>query len=216
MMYWYAARPPVGVFAIMLVALVACSKPTSQEEARERNASPTAADGGATGAAQLEGDAPPAPESPAQPSDSDIERSISAALLGDARTASAVHQIDVDVAAGIAVLSGTAQSQEQADVAELLVSKVPGVTRVENYIVIETPPGKRLTSPPPSDADILATVRQALGADTTIEIAVDDGVVTLGGIANSEEVRSAAAIARAAGAREVVDQTRLVPLEITP
>lgn len=131
-----------------------------------------------------------------QPSDSDLERRISAILLGDSRTADAVQGIDVDVAAGIAVLSGTARSQEQADVAGLLVRKVPGVTRVDNYLAIKAPPSEPPTPPPPTDAEILDTIRHELGADTKIEVAVDAGVVTLAGLANSEEVRDATAIVK--------------------
>lgn len=104
----------------------------------------------------------------------------------------AVHQqqITVAVADGVVALKGELDNVEEKCLAGLIAWWVPGVTDVDNQIVVE--PRQDLT-----DDGLLDVIRQAFEKDvlvnaSTIGVTIRDGAVTLRGTVGSDEERLAA------------------------
>ena len=111
------------------------------------------------------------------------------------------HNVDVDVHAGIVILSGVARSRAARETAEKLARGVRGVTSVENQIVV--------------DNDVEVAVAQALASDPRtragfpgILVGVVFGVAYLKGMVGSAEIKNAATeiIGRVAGVQRVSNE----------
>ncbi|MHB0912598.1 MAG: BON domain-containing protein [Armatimonadota bacterium] len=120
---------------------------------------------------------------PAQPrSDADIAAAARGALQGNL-SSEEISAINVRVAGGVVTLSGTLPSSYPTQVAELLVSWVPGVVGVANDITVVPPT-------PRSDAGILADIQSRYRSNPFIQqqnvhVDVNQGVVSLTGIVDS-------------------------------
>lgn len=172
-------------------------------------------------------DASPLPErptaaaTPAKRSDAALERDIVTRLQRDPVTAPAA--IGVDVAAGLATLTGQVATPAQAMAAEDIAAGVEGVGQVYNRIrLAERGPRSAPAPASPSDAALRDEITRRLAIDSPmtspdLAIEVDDGVVTLYGTMGSwMEQQRAVAVAYDAGARHVINHLRLVPLQIDP
>jgi osmotically-inducible protein OsmY len=122
--------------------------------------------------------------------DSDLQRDVSLELKWEP-SVDASH-IGVAVADGIITLSGYVPSYAERDAAEQATKRVYGVKAVANELDIKLPGGSRR-----SDGDIAASAVNALECHSsvpadTIEVAVDEGWITLGGEVERQCLKSAA------------------------
>lgn len=165
---------------------------------------------------------PPAPEPEAeQPSDAALERDVRALLIRDPLTAN--EDIEVDVSAGIATLTGRVDSLAIAQAAEERAAEVPGVGFVYNSISLYPPPVTYVPPPADTDAAIADRIEARLGIDPhdptpgALRVEVEDGIAILTGTARSLlEQHHIMAEAYAAGAVRVINQMSLVPLVLDP
>ncbi len=123
-----------------------------------------------------------------QRTDVEIRRAADQALLYDATTES--WEIDVDVKAGVATLSGTVDSYAEQQIAGDVVAGVVGVREVDNRLEV-TDDSDRL------DTEIAEDVKGRLHWDALVDGAfiqthVKDGVVTLTGSVGSASERERA------------------------
>lgn len=133
-------------------------------------------------------------------SDEDLRVRVIDALLHD--PAADGLEVAVEVDAGRVTLTGTVQSWAERQVCERVASGVEGVTWVENELLFDIATDR---SDPEIRADVEARLRHdALVRGGGIEVAVEDGVVTLTGLTGSvAEKQRAAMDARVAGVRSV-------------
>lgn len=115
----------------------------------------------------------------------EIDRKIEAAAKSsyNYRTVLEDH-VKVKVKDGLVTLTGTVQDQEDKDLAADTVENLPGVTSVKNNIVVKSTHAER------SDGWIALKIRSRLWVKgnvsaTSTSVAVQDGVVTLAGIADN-------------------------------
>lgn len=120
-------------------------------------------------------------------SDADINFAVESELLLD--EAVPAHKIDVSTANGIVTLDGTVPTYSAKRMAEYAAESVKGVTAVANHITVV--PASRL------DSRVKDDIVAKLAADPVtdafeIDVAVDNGVVTLAGEVNSYAEREVA------------------------
>ena len=128
--------------------------------------------------------------------------------------------VDVEVAEGIAVLSGNVPTQDDKIEAERIAWSAPGVYQVGNEILVGDKQGIIRNT---KDGVLKQSIRTRLIADKTIDslnynIEVNEGIVYLLGMAETpEELERAAHIASTTkGTREVVSYVRLAGEAVTP
>ena len=132
--------------------------------------------------------------------DSEIERDVETALALDPATEE--WEIDPLVSDGEVILRGSVESLAEKSLASRVAESVRGVRGVENRIVIDYPAER-------SDREIAHDVQQVLRWNTTVDsgsvdIEVEDDVVTLSGQVDSlYERNQAARLAEVIGAKEV-------------
>lgn len=135
-----------------------------------------------------------------QMSDATIERDVIAALQYDPATDS--WEIGADVSNGEVTLTGTVDSWSEAQLAERAAAQVKGVREVINNIDIAYDSSR-------PDSELRAEVEQSLRwnvlvDDALIDVAVNDGVVTLTGtVGSAAEKFEAAADAWVTGVEDV-------------
>ncbi len=119
------------------------------------------------------------------PHDANLETAVREALEQYAPLSVWKHSVQVHASAGTVTLSGTARSQAEKEVAENLVSRVKGVSTVQNQLTV--------------DGDLEVAVAQALGEDARtragfpgILVGAVFGVVYLKGTAPTKELKQAA------------------------
>ncbi len=122
--------------------------------------------------------------------DAAIARDVGDALRADRGLAD--DALGVDVHDGVVTLIGAVDSESERLAAGRLAGAITGVTEVRNRTVIE-----RRVVTVRSDAAIAEEVRARIAADarlagSLITVAVDNGVVTLGGSVDSADARVAA------------------------
>jgi len=104
------------------------------------------------------------------------------------RTQLTNDSIHVESKAGVVTLTGTASSEHHKALAEDVAQSLPGVQQVDNQLQV-----KRETSPAMSDGWLKTKVKAALlfhrSVSAGTEVDVNDGVVTLRGMANSPAER---------------------------
>lgn len=139
-------------------------------------------------------------ESPVQKPDTSIEADVRNALLTDPAADS--YEITVDVDNGVATLSGVVESWQEQELAKKVAKSVSGVTAIDDDIDVEYE-----TERP--DAEIRAEIEQALRWNVLvdhglIDVAVEDGEVTLSGtVGSASEKTQARADAWVAGVESV-------------
>jgi osmotically-inducible protein OsmY len=149
---------------------------------------------------------------PVARSDADILADIELALALDPATES--YEVDVSIADGAVTLSGTVDSWAERRLAATVVKGVKGVRNLKNDIDVSA--GEQRP-----DVEIRADVRRRLEADpfvnhATIDVVVDEGVVTLSGTVPTPAEKGRAALnARVAGSRDVRTQQLEVKLTDT-
>ena len=112
-------------------------------------------------------------------SDEQIRQSIARALQtsGDVE----VSGITVQVSSGHVTLEGTTDKFWRRSCAEYLAARQPGVSSVENRLVV-VPNGR------PRDRELAARIAASIGREARdLHVKVDSGVVTLSGLAVSPE-----------------------------
>jgi osmotically-inducible protein OsmY len=121
-------------------------------------------------------------------SDDDIQKSVKKALLLDAATEA--FEVQVQVADGIVTLDGSVQSWAEKKLCTSVAKGVKGVRKVKNDITIDY----AITRP---DIELKAEIEGILVNDVQvddylIDVAVNDGAVTLSGIVGSlrEKIRA--------------------------
>jgi osmotically-inducible protein OsmY len=121
------------------------------------------------------------------------------------------RRLNADVVNGVATLSGKLDSCEEKCFAGLIAWWVPGVTDVDNQIVVE--PEQDM-----NDGDLLDVIRAAFSKDVlvtadSIGVTAQNGVVTLLGSVGSEEERLAAEhdAYYILGVTEVINQLQVSP-----
>lgn len=121
------------------------------------------------------------------------------------------RRLDVEVANGVATITGKLDSFEEKCFAGLIAWWVPGVTDVDNQIVVE--PHQVL-----NDGDLLDVIRAAFSKDVLVDannigVTAKDGVITLLGSVGSEEERMAAEhdTYYILGVNEVINQLTVTP-----
>lgn len=137
-------------------------------------------------------------------------------LTGAIRTAWAldpvveVHELELEVRDGRAILRGTVDSEDEREVAERIVRGIPGVRGVDNGLRVEVPPERRDGE---IRAEIVSRLRWEPGlASEGIEVQVRQGRVTLEGTVGTEDQRQhAATLARARGVHGVVNRIAVDP-----
>jgi osmotically-inducible protein OsmY len=119
------------------------------------------------------------------PHDANLETAVRDALEQYAPLSMWKHSVQVRANAGTVTLSGTARSQAEKEVAENLVSRVKGVSTVQNQLIV--------------DSDLELAVAQALVSDARtrpgfpgILVGVVFGVAYLKGTAPTKELKQAA------------------------
>ena len=120
--------------------------------------------------------------------DWEIENDVAEALLYDTATES--WEIDVEVTDNRAVLSGTVESFQEKQLAAKVTKGVRGVKDVENNIDVDYETDR-------PDEEIASEIESALRwdrrvDDALIDVAVDDGEVTLSGVVGSSAERRVA------------------------
>ncbi|MCF7989592.1 MAG: BON domain-containing protein [Thiohalocapsa sp.] len=138
-------------------------------------------------------------------SDAGIKRSVEEALRAD--PAADAYEIDVAVQNNVVTLSGRVQSWAELDLVDTVARSVRGVIGVVNDIEVSTP-DERLDNE--IRDEIAQRLRWAVSVeDGLIDVAVDDGVVTLtGAVGSLEEKRAAESLALVSGV-DAVDVTGL-------
>lgn len=125
----------------------------------------------------------------------------------------ALHErrLNVEVVNGVATITGKLDSFEEKCFAGLIAWWVPGVTDVDNQIVVE--PHQVL-----NDGDLLDVIRAAFSKDVLVDannigVTARDGVITLLGSVGSEEERMAAEhdTYYILGVNEVINQLTVTP-----
>jgi osmotically-inducible protein OsmY len=144
--------------------------------------------------------------------DTDIAKAVRHALEGDAVIPD--RDIRTTVAGGVVVLDGIVTTPIQREEAERIVSRLKGVSRLENHLRIS-----RIAEP---DA-VAASIRQALNRRAVREashivVRVDEGRVTVEGIVQSREERLAVlgAIRGTRGVQTIDDRLSVVSQEHSP
>ncbi|HET6630494.1 MAG TPA: BON domain-containing protein [Woeseiaceae bacterium] len=133
-------------------------------------------------------------------SDTQIERDVATALALDPATE--YWEINALVSDGFVTLQGAVESLAEKSLATRVAKSVRGVRGVENEIMIDLPLDR-------SDEQVAHDVTELLRWNTTvdaetIEIEVDDAIVTLSGHVDSVyEKRQAGRLAEVTGVREV-------------
>ena len=119
------------------------------------------------------------------PHDANLEMQVRDALEQYTPLSVWKHSVQVHANAGTVILSGVARSQAEKEVAENLVSRVKGVSTVQNRLIV--------------DSDLELAVAQALAEDVRtcagfpgILVGVVFGVVYLKGTAPTKELKQAA------------------------
>jgi osmotically-inducible protein OsmY len=137
--------------------------------------------------------------------DDQIENAVNTVL---AWTATIPGGIDATVAGGWVTLEGTVGFRFQKEAAENAVRQLIGVRGVENDLVVATAEAVQDIK-----TSIGAAIRRRIDHPVDIEVAFDDGTVTLRGTVHSAaERRDAEESARLAlGVRDVVDEVRVEP-----
>lgn len=115
---------------------------------------------------------------PVRRADDEIEADIKRALLLDPATY--VYKVDVRVRGGRATLTGVVESWAEKQRVDRLVKSIRGVAEVENEIRVEY-------DGPREDRDIQSEIERRLQYSPyldaeSIEVAVDDGIVSLSGV----------------------------------
>ena len=105
------------------------------------------------------------------PKDADIKASVDQAITG-------VQGVTVDVAKGVATISGQFADDATKASTEAAVKAVKGVTSVVDNATVTPPPPPVVISP---DDSLKTNVTAALKDYPTLTVDVKDGVVTLGG-----------------------------------
>ena len=109
--------------------------------------------------------------------------------------------IDVDVKNGTATLTGSVESDIDRDLAEQLALGTEGVNKVNNKLTLDPPKADQKPKPSLSqqmdDATLTAMVKSKLlwnsnTEGTDINVTTEQGVVSLKGVANSDEARELA------------------------
>lgn len=142
---------------------------------------------------------------PVPRTDDEVAQSIETALRHDPTTWSG--DLDVEVASGRVTLRGTVASLAVRNAAERKVEATPGVTALENLVVVDLPRNR-------TDAEIAPAVTRRLHADPKLDAAriivtVHSGAVRLtGAVGSADEWRRAARGAWVDGVR-AVDATGL-------
>jgi osmotically-inducible protein OsmY len=133
--------------------------------------------------------------------DADLRGDVLQALMLDSRVPTSV---DAQVERGVVTLTGPVERWDQSDEAEILVSRVPGVTAVQNRIVLR--PAVRL-DPAGVESEIKrAFLRNAALDADNIGVSTSEGTVTLRGTVHSwAELEAAVAVAWAAPGVRAVD-----------
>ena len=111
------------------------------------------------------------------PKDADIKASADSAV--------AMQGVTVDVAKGVATLSGTVADEGAKASAEASARAVKGVKSVVNNIIVTPPPPPVVISP---DETLKMAVDSALKAFAGLTASVADGVVTLTGEVKKAEL----------------------------
>jgi osmotically-inducible protein OsmY len=134
--------------------------------------------------------------------DADLRGDVLEALMLDAQVPTTV---DADVADGSVVLTGEAEWQYQRDEAEHVAGNVPGVRELQDQIVLDDT--TYLSS------DVAQTIRQAFVRTARLDaehldVATQDGTITLSGNVHSRQEHDAAVAAAwaAPGVRDVDDR----------
>jgi len=132
--------------------------------------------------------------------DEQIESDAQNALLSDPATD--LYEVDVSVSNNVATLTGTVDSWQEKELVAQVVKGVKGVTGIKNEISVDYKTDR-------VDREIRPEIESALQWDTLvdhalIDVTVDDGHVTLGGIVGSAaEKRRAEQDAWVAGVKSV-------------
>jgi len=120
-------------------------------------------------------------------------------------------QIGVSVNHGVVMLSGVVDTYYKKVLAEKATKKVSGVKAVAEEIVVKVPGGKTYT-----DVDIATAVLSALKWNSTIDesridVQVEDGEVTLTGVAewNFQKVSAQKAVENLVGISNIVNNIRV-------
>lgn len=120
-------------------------------------------------------------------------------------------QVGVSVIHGVVMLSGVVDTYYKKVLAEKATKKVSGVKAVAEEIVVKVPGGKTYT-----DMDIATAVLSALKWNSTIDesridVQVEDGEVTLTGVAewNFQKVSAQKAVENLLGIRNIVNNIRV-------
>lgn len=125
-----------------------------------------------------------------RPSDDDAATWLGVTQALQTRPATASHSFDVSVDAGVVTLRGDVDSLAERQLAEDIVSGVPGVVSVDNRTDV------RFDAQRP-DSEIRADIQQQLADDValnadSIDVQVHDGIVRLSGLVGSRQERGRA------------------------
>lgn len=143
----------------------------------------------------------------------DIKADVSSHLFWDNSLDSS--DINVDVADNRVILTGTVPSYSDLLEAEEDAYSIPGVVAVDNRLGVNP-----AVSPVPSDTDIRTRVENVLDWNpvidaSRIDIAVDDGVITLRGAVDSfwQKDKAWDLASNVSGVVDVINEIRVDPLE---
>lgn len=138
------------------------------------------------------------------PTDEQIAAAIELAMIYDPAVLS--YEIDPQVSGGVVTLTGKVDNPRTRDAAERIASSTIGATRVDNRITIE--PAEAIDDQALAARIDQALLRNAVTASYEIDVAVDDGRVTLtGAVDDYAEFGEASDVASGfAGVRSVSNQ----------